>query len=273
MHRPVCCALGMVAVTTAVGFAAAQTGMLAGKANLPRGQEPYTAEFKITTVQTLANGTTITRESTEINARDSAGRTLRSITEQTPSGTRASWMRADVNDPVNNTRANWDSGSRTARVTQLPPPDQRSGCWANDSGTFRSSYSPGPRPGAPAPNGTALPGGRGLVPAQRPKPEDEDLGNTTIQGMEVHGRRLTFTIPAGQEGNDQPIVTVSEYWSSRELGIYLRDILDDPRSGKRTREVVNLSVAEPDPSIFVPPEGYEVTTEQLHPVACPTPRQ
>src|SRR5580698_5557197 len=36
---------------------------------------PYTAEFKTTRVQTLADGSTITHESTEVMARDSEGRT------------------------------------------------------------------------------------------------------------------------------------------------------------------------------------------------------
>jgi hypothetical protein len=35
----------------------------------------YTAHFKVTRVQTLANGSTITHESTEIWARDASGRT------------------------------------------------------------------------------------------------------------------------------------------------------------------------------------------------------
>ena len=37
---------------------------------------PYTAEYKLTTVKTLADGSTITHESTEVNARDSQGRRM-----------------------------------------------------------------------------------------------------------------------------------------------------------------------------------------------------
>ena len=42
--------------------------------------QPYTAEFKIATAQTLANGTTITRESKVVMARDSQGRTMNANT-------------------------------------------------------------------------------------------------------------------------------------------------------------------------------------------------
>jgi hypothetical protein len=51
----------------------------------------------------------------------------------------------------------------------------------------------------------------------------------------------------------------------------VREINDDPQSGKRTTELVNLSQTEPDAVLFEPPEGYEVVTEGVHEVACETP--
>ncbi len=53
----------------------------------PPAQPFYTAEFKTTRVQTLANGTTITRESTETRALDSQGRSMVATTEALPNGT------------------------------------------------------------------------------------------------------------------------------------------------------------------------------------------
>ncbi len=35
-------------------------------------------------------------------------------------------------------------------------------------------------------------------------------------------------------------------------------IHDDPRTGRTTMEVEELSRTEPDPSLFAPPEGYTV---------------
>jgi hypothetical protein len=237
----------------------------------PHQRQPYTVEFRITTVQTLANGTTITRESTEIEAHDSQGRTLHSTIEQTPLQGMQPGMTANVSDPVEGTQSRWDSRTRTARVTKLPPPDERKGCWANEAGNFRTSWYEGPKPGAPAPNSTPLSGGGANVPVQRHTPEVEDLGKSTIQGIEVHGHRFTTTIPAGEIGNDQPIISVSETWSARELGIALREITDDPRSGKRTRELVNITQGEPDLTTFQPPEGYEVKIDELHQVTCSSP--
>jgi hypothetical protein len=47
-----------------------------------------------------------------------------------------------------------------------------------------------------------------------------------------------------------------------------REESDDPRTGKRSRELVDLSQSEPDPATFQPPEGYEVTIVELHKVDC-----
>jgi len=60
---------------------------------------------------------------------------------------------------------------------------------------------------------------------------------------------------------------VNETWHSMELGIVLLAINDDPRRGKTTFEVEELSRTEPDPSVFAPPAGYR--TEDIKPEAVP----
>lgn len=254
-------------------FIASGLSQTVATGNTPRPartqRQPFTAEFKITSVQTLADGTTITRESTEIEAQDAEGRRLNSTTEQTPDMARAPGTSVRVNDPGGGLQASWDSRTNKARVVKLPPAEQRHGCWANEAGNYRMSWYEGPRPGRPAPNANPLPNGGALVPAQRDKPEIEDLGTTSIQGVEARGQRITRTIPAGEIGNSRPIVSVTEMWSSPKLGFALREIRDDPRTGKRSRELVNLTMGDPDPALFQPPEGYEVTEEELHEVPCP----
>ena len=272
MHRIVSRLMAAVALAGAACFVIAQSAPVPARPNSPHTPEPFTAEFKTTTLQTLADGTTITREVTEIQARDSEGRSMRSTTGPMIGGEGASPTQTTVNDPVGGVQSNWNSRTRKAQVVRMPPLDQRHGCWATESGNYRSSWFEGPRPGKPAPNGTVLSDGSTLVPAQRSTPQVEDLGTTTIQGIEVHGKRLTRTTPAGQMGNDKPIVSVTEYWSSAQFGLTLREITDDPRIGKRTRELTSITTGEPDPSVFEPPEGYEVTEETMHQVECPKPQ-
>lgn len=226
---------------------------------------PYTAEFKTTSVQTLANGTTITRTSTETRALDSEGRRMTSRSNLI-GGNQSVASFVHIEDPVENTQINWSGTIKQARVTKLPPQDQRHGCWASDSGSLQMNYGPiTPRPTtARASSGEAA-----ALLASRPSVAREDLGVQTIQGIEAHGYRTTRTIPAGQIGNDQPMVTTTESWHSASLGFEVRQVSESPQSGKSTMELVSIDQSEPPITTFQPPEGYEVTTEELHQVQCP----
>jgi hypothetical protein len=87
-------------------------------------------------------------------------------------------------------------------------------------------------------------------------------------GVEVRGRRVTLTTPVGRVGNDVPLVRTVETWRAPSLGAVLRRIVDDPRTGKSDFEVVSLDLNEPDPSVFAPPEGYQVIDEEMHQIPC-----
>lgn len=86
----------------------------------------------------------------------------------------------------------------------------------------------------------------------------EDLGVRTIAGIEAKGARTTGIIPAGEQGNDQPLTIVTENWMSTQYDIPLLTIINDPRTGKRTVEVTEFQPGEPDPALFQIPEGYTV---------------
>jgi hypothetical protein len=86
----------------------------------------------------------------------------------------------------------------------------------------------------------------------------EDLGMRTIAGVEAHGTRTTRTIAPGDEGNDLPLVVMDEMWRSKEFGLVVLGITDDPRVGRKTFEVEELSSSEPDASVFAPPDGYKI---------------
>ena len=62
-----------------------------------------------------------------------------------------------------------------------------------------------------------------LLELRNPIPEGqagvEHLGTQTIEGVSAEGTRTTVTIPAGQIGNEQPIVTTTERWYSPELQV------------------------------------------------------
>lgn len=274
------------------------------KAARPVKYQPYTVELKTTTVQTLANGATITRETTEIHAIDSQFRTYHYETHPVFNANQKAFATVYINDPVEGIEIRWNSQKDEATVLKMLPMDQRHGCWRSDSGGTQFHFGEarpvpvhGPgvtgfsrgaatlsSPGAAADRSTAIAsvgfgGGTGTVsgvaiPAlAHTTPHVEDLGTATIEGIEVQGRRLTYTIPTGEIGNDQPLTSVSETWSAPSLGIALRSTHDDPQSGKSSTEVVRLDLSEPPLSTFQPPEGYKVVTEEMHQVPCQSPGQ
>jgi hypothetical protein len=90
-----------------------------------------------------------------------------------------------------------------------------------------------------------------------------------IEGLEAKGERVTRTIPAGAEGNDQPIQTTTETWIAAKPHIVLLRISNDPRQGERVMRLTNLVFEEPPAELFQVPADY--TIQELQPVAKPEP--
>jgi hypothetical protein len=254
-------------------FGQSGTGLGTGAAQ--RARLPYTAKFKIMSVQSLANGTTITRESTETIAVDSEGRRLNATftpaTGQAPERTSF-----HIFDPVAQTNINWTVPGKSVTVRPMPPRQTGqtgSTCWT--TGVPQETVTaPSERPTGAATTlieigsgkiGESLPARPG---ASADETVQEDLGTQTIQGVVARGTRTTHTTPIGAMGNDAPLVRTMEVWTAQPLGLTVRQVTDDPRMGKRTRELTELSQSEPDAATFQPPEGYEIVTEELHEVPC-----
>ena len=209
-------------------------------------RQPYTAEYRVTRMKTLAGGTTITHESTEVRASDSEGRVMTSRTDIPESGGQTVRTHFQVVDPVARTTSTWDSPGQKATVTAMPAPGAQGSCTATA-----------------APPGTVEP----------PKPVIEDLGTETIEGVEARGRRTTWQIAAGTIGNGAPLNRTNEVWFAVATvlrGLTVREIMDDPQSGKTDRELVILNQSDPDASVFQPPAGYEFVNKKAPLVQCAT---
>lgn len=194
---------------------------------------PYTAQYKTTSVGLQTDGSTITHESTEVKAADSAGRWMDETTRPAESGVLTQVTHVDVADFVARTRFSWDVPGKLAIVTAMRP----------------KCSTPRPRP---------------------VKPPAELLGTQTIHGIEANGRRVTWNIPAGAAGKAAPLERTSETWFAAAPGLWtllVRRISESPRY-KSTTELVNVNRAEPDPALFRPPHGYEIVNKSEPP--CPS---
>jgi hypothetical protein len=223
----------------------------------------FTAEFKVTHVQVLADGTSITRETKEIQARNGKGDFLHMQTMQQEMGAQLQDFQSTfITFVEDGSSLQWGSQNKVATHQMMPPKDQQQGCWADPQGNMRMSF------GQHAARHQEQPSG---LPMQFKMPErtNEELGTDMIEGVSARGLRTTTTIPAGALGNDKPLVTTEESWMAKDLGmIVLRSIRNDPRNGKQTREVVNLKLGEPDSALFEPPADYTVKVVEFHQVPC-----
>ena len=197
---------------------------------------PYSATATDQFLQTLADGNTIQHTTTAQVARDSQGRTYR---QQTLTG--GPWAAARggartivlISDPV-------------AGYSYVLHPDRKEAIRRH----IRAHHSP-----TGGPPGTD----EGNVHFQNKNAIETDLGSKEIPGLGIAlGKSVTHTIAAGEIGNEQPIVSTSEIWSSRDLQIVVLSKHSDPRTGESTYSLSNIQRAEPNAALFKVPAGYSI---------------
>jgi hypothetical protein len=212
---------------------------------------PFSGTMKTTFEQRLPDGNAIHAVVRTRDARDSAGRTMMEMAQGCAMGEDGQMhprVSVQVNDPVARTNMNWMVGpgdqQKTVTIFHQPAPI--------------SAQQRTLTPEEQARQQKAMQSARAAQLERRKETKTEDLGVKQINGITAHGSRTTRTIPAGEEGNDQPLVVVNERWESRDLNLSLYVINDDPRRGRTTAEFEDFMPGEPDPALFTPPVGYTV---------------
>lgn len=236
---------------------------------------PFSADAVTETVQTLADGNRITNSSTTKLYRDSEGRTRRELSQGAQAmtvmpfpGPTMSHSEVTISDPVAGVNYMLNTKSRTAMKLPVPQHVQKikKGPEHTDSGSTASS-DPSAKTGAPEHRTgfMVMPSGDNMVFTTHMSGKvtgdfkTESLGKQTIEGVEAQGERVTQTIPAGQIGNEQPIVSTTETWFSPRLQRLVLSKRHDPRFGDTTFKLTNISLTEPSPSLFQVPSDYTIT--------------
>jgi hypothetical protein len=193
---------------------------------------PFTASFSTQTTETLTDGNKIQRSSTGTVARDTAGRTRRDMTLAAIGPWAASAKTPPqvsfINDPVAGTRYVLEANTKTARQM--------------------SAHNHGANAARAA----------GMAAKVQKNTTTESLGTQTINGVSAQGTRTTRTIPAGEMGNEKPIVIVKESWYSNELQITVMTKRTDPRMGETVSQLTNIQKQEPSAALFQVPSDYSV---------------
>jgi hypothetical protein len=212
-------------------------GLVSSLLAAPVVGQPYSAVQVHGTTRTLADGSTVSHHGHHIVARDAEGRVHVEMRMANGRNGEPDQVMVFVMDPVAHTLTTWLSNvpnqPKVASLIKLPAPGRDS-------------------PPAPAEKNPSE--------DHRPQPiiTTEDLGPKTIQGLETTGKRTTTIVPVGRSGNSAPITKTYEVWTSADMGLVVKQVWNDPRSGERTVELKDLSRVAPDPALFRPPAAYEV---------------
>jgi len=248
---------------------------------------PYSAQATTETVQVLADGNRIVRRNSTQIARDSQGRTRQEYTF-TPPGDMGADGSAEVtmisiNDPTTGITYTLHPDTRTADKIMLPEMSHveilegdegnhsiAAGAVAGGENHvfIRRHAGPGAEAGVsiatePIPGPHIARYKFSVANAVSDSGASEGLGKQVMEGVEVEGKRTTLTIPAGQIGNEQPIVITNESWYSPELQVIVFSKRDDPMAGTTTYRLTNIARAEPDPALFEVPADYTVGRNEM----------
>lgn len=228
---------------------------------------PYSAEAVTDVVQPLADGNRIVRQSKAGVSRDSAGRTRReqglAMIGPHVNGPQAH-QQIQIFDPDARKTIVLDMKNRTAH--EIPAPHLGFSFVGKIAGAAAGGHVeraddvfemalPAPPPGD-MDNVQMIYSSRASATAPANPAATETLGKQAIEGVMAEGTRTTFTIPAGEIGNEQPITVVHERWYSPELKVLVMSRQSDPRFGETTYRLTNITRAEPSADLFQVPADF-----------------
>jgi len=84
------------------------------------------------------------------------------------------------------------------------------------------------------------------------------LGTRDFDGVRAEGKSVSYTIPAGEIGNKNPITVTSETWFSPDLQATVYSKHSDPRTGDTIYRLANIKRTEQPMTLFTVPDGYSV---------------
>jgi hypothetical protein len=204
----------------------------------PIAHAPFSLTLGTEWTRTMANGGTYTVANKRQIMRDSAGRIYQERWWLVPKGGKmeSKMNFIQISDPAAHTLYNCETATKHCYLQEY-------------RGSTAANYQP-----AVGRSG-ALADGSGYA-------THEDLGGNTIAGFDTVGYRDTTTLNPGTYGNDQPMVSMREFWYSKQLGIDLLSIVDNPHVGTERFTATDINVSEPQPRYFAIPEGYTVIDQR-----------
>ncbi len=198
----------------------------------PKPSAPFMAIAKTLWVETLPDGSTVTRQNERVVARDMDGRIFQErrsfIPVPNPDNEKSNAYMNVYSDPLKHTLANCNPNMKVCNLFDY--------------------YNAVNAPEAPA----------GLQLDKRTFLTRENLGADTFDDVEVQRSREIYSFFSQTIGNTKTILRTVQYWYSPQLGVNLQVKRHDPRDGDQTLWLTDLNLTAPDPTTFEIPQGYKI---------------
>jgi hypothetical protein len=206
---------------------------------------PLSASVETENISTAADGTTIVVSFRQRVFRDVRGRT-RVDQDLNPVGEppNPQLVTIAVYDPAHKTTVDLFPDAKTAIKTLLDPPKPRR----------EQACAPIPRI-EPSLLGKSL-------PSAPPEFHLDELAPDFIDGLKLRHGRQTIKYPAYSFGNKSAYSITTDFWYSQKWQAFVKVKQTGPGKTSHTVRLRDLRHEEPDPALFLIPDGYKITVSE-----------
>jgi hypothetical protein len=206
---------------------------------------PLSASVETENISTAAEGTTVVVSFKQRIFRDARGRT-RVEQDLNPVGEppNPQLVTIIVYDPAHKTIVDLFPDAKTAIKTLLEPPKPNR----------EQACAPIPRI-EPSLLGKSL-------PSAPPEFHSDELAADFIDGMKLRHGRQTIKYPAHFFGNKSAYTIVTDFWYSQKWQVFVRVKQTGPGKTSHTVSLRDLRRDEPDPALFLIPDGYKIAVSE-----------
>jgi hypothetical protein len=100
------------------------------------------------------------------------------------------------------------------------------------------------------------------MPSSPPEFHLDELAPDFIDGMKLRHGRQTIKYPAHSFGNKSAYSIVTDFWYSQKWQVFVRVKQTGPGKTSHIVSLRDLRRDEPDPSLFLIPDGYKITVSE-----------
>jgi hypothetical protein len=206
---------------------------------------PLSASVETENISTAADGTTVVVSFRQRVFRDVRGRT-RVDQDLNPVGEppNPQLVTIAVYDPAHKTIVDLFPDAKTAIKIPLDPPRRHR----------EQACAPIPRI-EPSLLGKSL-------PSAQPEFHLEELAPDFIDGLKLRHGRQTIKYPAHSFGNKSAYSIITDFWYSQKWQVFVQVKQTGPGKTSHTVRLRDLRREDPDPSLFLIPDGYKITVSE-----------